>query len=77
MTQYFNFFDKEAPVDLEGETLSVTGRLHVRSGMPDVIGQFPEVIDILKVGSSVEVVKVEEWHETGYMWAHIKYSDKR
>lgn len=50
-----------------------TGALNVRIGMPDLVGQFPKVIDVLKPGSSVQISEVKEWYETGYKWAHIKY----
>lgn len=75
-TKYFSFDDKTHPDDLRDEKLEVrerTGALNVRIGMPTPDGRFPNVVDVLKPGSTVVVVDVQEWHSTGYMWAKIKY----
>lgn len=79
VTRYFNFDNNANPPSLMNTTQTVreqTGALNVREGMPDFVGRFPKVIDVLKVGSEVKIVEVKEWHTTGYMWAHVKYSEQ-
>ena len=75
-TRYFNFEADALPDDLTRRRLTVdekTGALNVRAGMPTLIGQFQEVIDVLKPGSEATVHEVQEWYSTGYMWAKITY----
>ena len=79
VTQYFDFKDNDEPSSLVNTNQTVrkkTGALNVRRGMPDFVGRFPKVIDVLKVGSEVKIVEAKEWYTSGYMWAHVKYSDQ-
>lgn len=79
-TRYFDFDeDKYSPNDLVNQNVSVrekTGALNVREGMPNFLGQFPKVIDVLEPGSKVHILKVREWHSSGYMWAQISFVQK-
>ncbi|MEN8256267.1 MAG: hypothetical protein ABFS09_00205 [Thermodesulfobacteriota bacterium] len=78
-TQYLDFDINVNPSTLDMTIQTVkkeTGSLNVRKGIPNVIGQFPKVIDVLKVGSEVEILDHKEWLTSGYMWARVKYSDK-
>jgi hypothetical protein len=79
VTRYFDFDNNDEPSSLANTNQIVrkkTGVLNVRRGMPDLVGRFPKVIDVLKVGSEVKIVELKEWYTSGYMWAHVKYSDK-
>ena len=79
VTRYFDFDDNDEPSSLVNTNQTVrkkTGALNVRRGMPDLVGRFPQVIDVLKVGSEVKIFELREWYTSGYMWAHVKYSDK-
>jgi hypothetical protein len=79
-TWYFDFEeDKTSPNDLEGTEVPVRGRtgaLNVREDMPNSLGQFSKVIDVLEPGSMVHIQKVREWRSSGYMWAKISYVQK-
>ena len=79
-TRYFDFGEeKYSPNDLVDQEVSVrekTGALNVREGMPNFLGQFPKVIDVLEPGSKVHILKVREWHSSGYMWAQISFVQK-
>jgi hypothetical protein len=76
-TRYFDFEDTDPPHSLKSNiprsVRKITGSLNVRSDMPTPDGRFPEVVDILKVGSQVSILAVKSWQETGYMWAQISY----
>lgn len=75
-THYFDFDKQTVPQTLKGEKLTVreqTGALNVRSGMPTLTGQFQPITNVLKPGNEVEIIKVNEWHSSGYMWAKISY----
>lgn len=75
-TRYFNFSSKTEPSNLKGEKLEVreeTGSINIREGMPMFTGAFREVVDVLKVGSEVTVIDLDEWHSSGYIWAKVQY----
>ena len=75
-TRYFDFSDKDDPKLLKGAVYSVrerTGALNVRLGMPKPDGEFPQVIDVLKVGVEATFEDIKDWQGTGYMWAKITY----
>jgi len=78
-TRYFQFSENAEPSSLNQkkdlEVREETGALNVRKKMPNFFGQFAPVIDTLKSGSKVDILEVEEWDNSGYMWAHIKYQD--
>lgn len=76
-TRYFDFEidrDPETIMNTNQVVRIKTGSLNVRAGMPDLVGNFPKVIDVLKVGSSVRIIQVKEWYTTGYKWARVEYS---
>ena len=79
-TWYFDFDEKKySPNDLMDKEVSVrekTGALNVREGMPNFLGQFYKVIDVLEPGSKVHILKVREWGSSGYRWAQISYVQK-
>ena len=75
-TRYFEFDSGTKPENLVKTIQTVrarTGALNVRQGMPDLVGRFPKIIDVLSTGSTVRVVEIKKWYSTGYMWAHIRY----
>jgi hypothetical protein len=79
-TWYFDFGENAiSPNDLVDSEVSVrekTGALNVREAMPNLLGQFSKVIDVLEPGSKVHILKVKEWHSSGYRWAQISYVQK-
>jgi hypothetical protein len=78
VTRYFEFPENSDPSSLVQTSLEVsrkTGALNVRKGMPNPLGQFPQVIDVLRAGTEVKILEVKEWYGSGYMWARIKYGD--
>lgn len=77
-TRYFDFPDTQDPNQLAGKTINVreqTGSLNVRLGMPTPGGEFPQIINVLRVGMTVTVKEVKNWQSTGYMWAKITYRE--
>ena len=79
ITRYFKFPKNVEPSSLvqkhDLEVSEETGALNVRKKMPNFIGQFAPVVDTLKAGSKVEILEIEEWGGSGYMWARIRYQD--
>jgi len=75
-TRYFDFEISMDPNKLVGKTLKVrkeTGALNVRVGMPNPVGVFSKIIDVLNPGSEATIHEMREWHSSGYMWARITY----
>lgn len=75
-TRYFDFDISTPPEALVEQSLAVrevTGSLNVREGMPTPSGQFPRVIDVLDSGNKATLISVNEWHNTGYIWAQINF----
>ncbi len=77
-TRYFEFPESELPADIKAtkdlKVRTITGKLNVRLNMPNPMGEFFEIIDILEPGTEVEVDDVQQWQESGFYWAKIKYS---
>jgi hypothetical protein len=82
ITQYLGFDENDTPSSLmktpaqRRVVRKKTGALNVREGMPGPDGRFKDVIDVLKVGSEVEILEVREWQSSGYMWARIEYKGR-
>jgi serine/threonine-protein kinase len=71
---YFNVGQKR-PEDMKsGQTVLVAlGRSNVREGMPDPLGLFHDVIDVVREGTGVTVDAVARWENTSYVWAKVHY----
>ena len=71
---YFNVGQKR-PEDIKpGQTVLVTlGRSNVRGGMPNPLGLFHDVIDVVREGTGVSVDAVARWENTSYVWAKVHY----
>jgi hypothetical protein len=74
ITVYYNIDRKQAPNDLLGKNLQVTSlAVNVRESMPSLFGTFGSVIDNLKNGTEITVNRIQEWQNSGYMWAAVSY----
>jgi len=72
---YFNVGEKR-PEDMKpGQTVLVAqGRSNVRDGMPDSLGLFHTVIDVVREGTEVTVDSVARWRESSsFVWAKVHY----
>jgi Protein kinase domain len=71
---YFNVGQK-LPEDIKpGQTVLVAqGRSNVRGGMPNQLGLFYDVIDVVREGTEVSVDDVARWQNTSYVWAKVHY----
>jgi hypothetical protein len=71
---YFNVGQKR-PEDIKpGQTVLVAlGRSNVRGGMPNPLGLFHDVIDVVREGTGVSVDAVARWQNTSYVWAKVHY----
>jgi len=71
---YFNVGQKR-PEDIKpGQTVLVaSGRSNVRGGMPNQLGLFHDVIDVVREGTGVSVDAVARWQNTSYVWAKVHY----
>lgn len=71
---YFNVGQK-SPEDFKpGQTVLVAlGRSNVRGGMPNELGLFYDVIDVVREGTAVTVDAVARWANTSYVWAQVHY----
>ena len=71
---YFNVGQKQ-PEDLKlGQTVLVAlGNSNVRAGMPNQVGLFYDVIDVVREGTGVTVDAVSRWENTSYVWAKVHY----
>jgi len=71
---YFNVGQKR-PEDLKpGQTVLVaSGRSNVRGGMPNQLGLFHDVIDVVREGTGVSVDTVARWQNSSYVWAKVHY----
>ena len=71
---YFNVGQKP-PEDIKpGETVLVaTGRSNVRGGMPNQLGLFHDVTDVVREGTPVSVDAVARWQNSSYVWAKVHY----
>jgi len=71
---YFYFDKRIDPKVLVGQKIRVSAEsINIRSGIPTPEGRFLGVTDVLNNGASVEITEIQEWRNTGYMWAHITY----
>ena len=74
ITVYYNIDRKQPPNDLLGKNLQVTSlAVNVRESMPSIFGAFGSVIDNLKNGTQITVNRIQEWQNSGYMWAAVSY----
>ena len=76
-TQYFDFPASSVPESIQSTSQRVsrrTGQLNVRSGMPTLVGEFPEVIDVLPTGTVVKILSVRPWLDSSYQWAKVEYA---
>jgi len=71
---YFNVGQK-SPEDFKpGQTVLVAlGRSNVRVGMPNELGLFYDVVDVVREGTAVTVDAVARWANTSYVWAKVHY----
>jgi hypothetical protein len=71
---YFNVGQKR-PEDLKpGHTVLVAlGNSNVRGGMPNPLGLFHDVIDVIREGTGVGVDVVARWQGGDYVWAKVHY----
>ncbi|HEY7375407.1 MAG TPA: serine/threonine-protein kinase [Polyangia bacterium] len=71
---YFNVGQKR-PEDIKpGQTvLAALGRSNVRGGMPNQLGLFYDVIDVVREGTAVNVDAVARWQNSSYVWAKVHY----
>jgi hypothetical protein len=71
---YFNVGQKQ-PEDIKpGQTvLAALGRSNVRGGMPNQLGLFYDVIDVVREGTPVSVDAVARWQNSSYVWAKVHY----
>lgn len=71
---YFNVGQRR-PEDIKpGQTVLVAlGRSNVRGGMPNQIGLFYDVIDVVREGTGVNVDAVARWESSSYVWAKVHY----
>ncbi len=73
-TSYVNLPRNSKPENLENKRLSVAAAsLNVRAGMPSTFGSFRKVIDVVNQSAVVEILEVERWQSTDYVWARIRY----
>ena len=71
---YYNIDRKQEPNDLLGKNLQVTSlAVNVRESMPSTFGALGSVIDNLKNGTEITVSRIQEWQNSGYMWAAVSY----
>jgi hypothetical protein len=72
-----SYFDvgQRRPEDIKpGQTvLLASGRSNVRGGMPNQLGLFYDVIDVVREGTSVSVDAVSRWENSSYVWAKVHY----
>jgi hypothetical protein len=72
-----SYFDvgQRQPEDLQpGRTVLVAlGRSNVRGGMPNPLGLFYDVIDVVREGTGVSVEAVARWEQSSYVWAKVHY----
>lgn len=72
--KYYNIKKKQTIESLVNQELQVTTiAVNVRDSMPTSNAVFGEVVDNLKNGKVVTVTRVEEWDDSGYMWAAVSY----
>jgi hypothetical protein len=71
---YFNVGQKR-PEDIKpGQTVLVAqGRSNVRGGMPNQLGLFYDVIDVVREGTGVSIDAVARWQNSPYVWAKVHY----
>jgi hypothetical protein len=71
---YFNVGQRR-PEDIKpGQTVLVAqGRSNVRGGMPNQLGLFYDVIDVVREGTGVSVDAVARWQNSSYVWAKVHY----
>ncbi|HMF40247.1 MAG TPA: serine/threonine-protein kinase [Polyangia bacterium] len=71
---YFNVGQRR-PEDIKpGQTvLTALGRSNVRGGMPNQLGLFYDVIDVVREGTGVGVDAVARWENSSYVWAKVHY----
>jgi len=71
---YFNVGGKP-PEDIKpGQTVLVAlGRSNVRGGMPNQLGLFYDVTDVVREGTAVSVDAVARWQNSSYVWAKVHY----
>jgi len=72
-TRYFGFAVNTAPDKLPEKLKVASAALNVRANMPTSDGSFVEVIDVLKQGQEVTVLKKKAWQKTGFWWSKIGY----
>ena len=67
---YWSIDRKSSPESLEGKSIRVSvDAVNVRNnGDP-----WAEILDVMKLNSTVRVDKVDEWGSSGYFWARIIY----
>jgi hypothetical protein len=74
LKSYFNVGQRR-PEDIKpGQTVLVAlGRSNVRNGMPNQLGLFHGVIDVVREGTGVNVDAVARWESATYVGARVHY----
>lgn len=71
---YFEIPMKGSPEEMVDKKYPVTAAsINVRSGMPNALGSFSDVIDVLNQGEIVSILEISSWRKTGYIWARVRY----
>jgi hypothetical protein len=72
MKRYFKIEENVVPDLLVGEKLKVTAEaINVRNAPPNEWAEFGEIVGSKKSGDTVKILQVEEWFNTGFIWARI------
>jgi len=75
-TSYLNNIKKLKPNELIGKSFSIRNSSNIRTGKPTEYAEFLPIVESLKTGAAVKIIKVEPWSSTNYMWAAVEYNNK-
>jgi hypothetical protein len=74
IAHHFHGIDNPA-ADVAGTTISVreaTHSVNVRKAPPNMFGKLSDATSVLYSGTPVRIVEVDEWMNSGYMWARVE-----
>jgi hypothetical protein len=69
-TRYFSLAN-DRPEELPGTKAAAIGHSNVRRNLPSATGTFAPIVRSLPPGTVVDILSVEPWDETGFMWARV------